>query len=55
LAAAGVLVHLRLTLDAIVIMHGPSAAGGWLALVWWGFWGGAWVVFLLRWYGRSKS
>ena len=52
LAAAGVLLHLHLALGAMEDLHdGPA---GWWELGWWGFWGAAWVVFLLRWFGLSQ-
>jgi hypothetical protein len=52
LIAVGMLVHCRLALGAAETMH--RNPGGWLALLWWDFWGMAWVVFLLRWFGLSR-
>jgi hypothetical protein len=52
LIAAGMLVHFRLALGAVEDMH--RNPGGWLALLWWDYWGMAWAVFLLRWFGLSR-
>jgi hypothetical protein len=46
------LVHIRVALGSMEDMH--RNAGGWLALLWWDFWGMAWVVFLLRWFGLTR-
>ncbi len=52
LAALGGVVHFQLAFAALGLFHdGP---GGWFVLGWWGFWGFAWVVFLLRWYGLAR-
>jgi hypothetical protein len=52
LASSWALVLVPITMAAMGELH--HSALGWIALGWWGFWGMAWVVFLLRWYGLSQ-
>jgi hypothetical protein len=56
LATIGLLMQYWLILGAVELMHDEDGGPviGWLVLLWWWFWGGAWVVFLLRWWGLSR-
>jgi len=52
LIAFGVVLHFLVSLSSVEALH--RSPGGWVALVWWGFWGMAWIVFLLRWFGLAR-
>jgi hypothetical protein len=52
LAAVGVAGCYYFTLGSLEALH--RGAEGFFGLVWWGFVGQAWIVFLLRWLGVSQ-